>query len=85
MNTETIVKQILEDVIGVQGLERDTRFLDVGGNSLNLVEILKQLKVRTGVVPSPRLFFDKEQSTIVGISRAIDALRSESLADSNVA
>lgn len=73
MKTEAILTQILEDVIGVKNVSRDTRFLDIGGNSLNLVQVLKQIKEKTGVSPSPRIFFDKTNSTVAAISAAIDA------------
>ncbi|MBA3772357.1 MAG: acyl carrier protein [Ramlibacter sp.] len=75
MNTEATVIQILEDVIGVKKLNRDTRFLDIGGNSLNLVAVLKQIKEKTGAAPSPRLFFDKTRSTVAAISAEIDSQR----------
>jgi acyl carrier protein len=73
MKTETILIQILENVLEVKNLRRDARFLDIGGNSLNLIEILKQIKDRTGIAPSPRIFFDKQRATIAAISAAIDA------------
>jgi len=75
MNTEALVIGILENVIGVKNLSRDARFLDIGGNSLNLVEVLKQIKDKTGVAPAPRIFFDKSNSTVAAIGAAIDALR----------
>lgn len=75
MSTEAIVTQVLESVIGVKNLNRDARFLEIGGNSLNLIEVLKQLKEKTGIAPSPRIFFDKSASTVAGISAAIDAQR----------
>lgn len=75
MKTEEIVIQILENVLEVKNLGPDARFLDVGGNSLNLVAVLKQIKEKTGVTPSPRLFFDKSNSTVTAISAAIDAQR----------
>lgn len=78
MKTEAILTQILEDVIGVRNLSRDARFLDIGGNSLNLVQVLKQVKERTGVAVAPRLFFDKSNSTVAAIGAAIDSQREDS-------
>jgi acyl carrier protein len=78
MNTEALVIGILENVIGVKNLSRDARFLDIGGNSLNLVEVLKQIKDKTGVAPAPRIFFDKSNSTVAAIGAAVDALRESS-------
>lgn len=85
MNTQAIVIQVLEDVIGVKQLTAETRFLDIGGNSLNLVAVLKQLKEKTGVTPQPRLFFDKARSTVAGIAAEIDAQRAKSGAPAAVA
>ncbi|MBO2984051.1 acyl carrier protein [Burkholderia pseudomallei] len=85
MKTETMLIQILESVIGVKKVTGDTRFLDIGGNSLNLVEVLKQIKAKTGVAPSPRLFFDKTRSTVVALSAEIDTLREMSSAAAPVA
>lgn len=78
MNTEATVIQILEDVIGVKQLTPQTRFLDIGGNSLNLVAVLKQIKEKTGVTPTPRLFFDKTRSTVAAIAAEIDGMRAKS-------
>ena len=77
MNTETLVIKIFEDVIGVRNLTPDARFLDIGGNSLNLVAVLKQIKDKTGVAPAPRMFFDKSYATVAAISSAIDMQREE--------
>jgi acyl carrier protein len=75
METESVVTQILEEVIGVKGVSREARFLDIGGNSLNLVEVLKQIHDKTGVSVAPRMFFEKTNSTIAAISAAIDSQR----------
>ncbi len=77
MKTEAIVIRVFESVIGVKNLDRDARFLDIGGNSLNLVSILKCLKEETGVTPSPRIFFDRSHATIAAISAAIDSERQQ--------
>jgi acyl carrier protein len=85
MNTEALVIGILENVIGVKNLSRDARFLDIGGNSLNLVEVLKQIRDKTGVAPAPRIFFDKSNSTVAAISAAVDALRETAASQATVA
>lgn len=78
MKTEAILIQILENVIGFRNLGRDSRFLDIGGNSLNLVQVLKQIKEKTGIAPAPRMFFDKSNSTVAAISAAIDSQQKNS-------
>lgn len=78
MKTEDILIQVLENVIGVKHLKPDSRFLDIGGNSLNLVEVLKQLKAKVGIAPAPRLFFDRTRSSVAELAAAIDASREAS-------
>jgi acyl carrier protein len=85
MSTEMLVTQIFESVIGVRNLKPDSRFIDVGGNSLNLVAVLKQIKDKTGVAAPPRIFFDKKYATIAAISAAIDSQREENNAKETVA
>ena len=74
-NTEKMLAQIFQDVIGVENPGSQERFLDLGGNSLNLVEVMNQIKEKKGIAPNPRLFFDPEKSTIVELSKAIDLSR----------
>ncbi|HEY6923309.1 MAG TPA: acyl carrier protein [Steroidobacteraceae bacterium] len=80
MTTEAIVTQILENVTGAKNVRLDARFLDIGGNSLNLVQVLKQVKEKTGVSVTPRIFFDPSLSTVAAISAAIDSQREHSRA-----
>jgi acyl carrier protein len=75
METEAVVTQILEEVIGVKDVSREARFLDIGGNSLNLVQVLKHIQDSTGISVPPRMFFEKTNSTIAAISAAIDSQR----------
>lgn len=83
MTTETQLIRIFENVIGVRNLNRDERFVDIGGNSLNLVAILKQIKEQTGVAPPARMFFDKSASTVAALSSAIDTQRAQTSARSS--
>lgn len=75
MNTETIVTEIFQDVLGVENIDKNDSFLNIGGNSLNLVEIMTQIKDKIGIEPKARLFFDTEQSTILNISNEIDLMK----------
>ncbi|UVS97929.1 acyl carrier protein [Burkholderia glumae] len=78
MKTEAILIQVLEDVIGVKNVTPYTRFPDIGGNSLNLVEVLKRMKAQVGVTPPPRQFFDRTRSSVAELAAATDALREAS-------
>lgn len=73
ITTEATVIEIMEDILGVQDVRPGDRFLDIGGNSLNLVRVLKRIQEKTGVRPGPRMFFDKTQSTAAAIGAAIDS------------
>lgn len=75
MKTEAVVTNIIEDVVGVRGVSRDSRFLDIGGNSLHLGGILTRIYNETGVAVPVRMFFHKTDSTIAAIAAKIDSLK----------
>jgi hypothetical protein len=80
MKTEAVLTNIIEDVIGVKGVRRDYRFIDIGGNSTHLGAILTRIHSETGVAVPVRMFFHKTDSTIAAIAAKIDSLLQESQA-----
>jgi len=74
-DTEKKLAAIWKDVIGVETIGVNDLFMDVGGNSLNLVEVIGQVKEKMGVSIKARLFFDKDRSTIAELSKKIDAIK----------
>jgi len=78
METEAVVTKIMEDVIGVRGVSRDSRFIDIGGNSLHLGGILTRIHSETGAAVPVRMFFHKTDSTIAAIAAKVDSLIQES-------
>jgi hypothetical protein len=78
METEAVVTKIIEDVIGARGVSRDSRFIDIGGNSLHLGAILTRIHSETGAAVPVRMFFHKTDSTIAAIAAKIDSLIQES-------
>jgi hypothetical protein len=80
METEAVVTKIIEDVIGVRGVSRDARFIDIGGNSLHLGALLTRIHSETGVAVPVRMFFHKTDSTIAAIAAKIDSQLQESQA-----
>ncbi len=80
METEAILTNIFEDVIGVRGVRRDSRFIDIGGNSLHLGAILTRIHSQTGVALPVRMLFHKTDSTIAAIAARIDSQLEESKA-----
>lgn len=75
MGTENTLIQILEKVLGVKDVKRQDRFLEIGGNSLNLIEVRREIEDKTGVTLPSRIFFDKSRSTVTSLSAEIDARR----------
>ncbi|PYP84403.1 MAG: phosphopantetheine attachment protein [Candidatus Angelobacter sp. Gp1-AA117] len=80
MKTEAVLTNIIEDVVGVKGVRRDYRFIDIGGNSTHLGAILTRIHSETGVAVPVRMFFHKTDSTIAAIAAKIDSLLQESQA-----
>ena len=78
METEAILTNIFEDVIGVRGVSRNSRFIDIGGNSLHLGAILTRIHSQTGVALPVRMLFHKTDSTIAAIAARIDSQLQES-------
>jgi hypothetical protein len=78
MATEAVVTKIIEDVVGVRGVKRDARFIDIGGNSLHLGAILTRIHSETGAAVPVRIFFHKTDSTIAAIAAKVDSLIQES-------
>ena len=48
-DTEKQLANICKDVIGVEKISVNHRFMDIGGNSLNLIEVIGQVKEKMGV------------------------------------
>jgi hypothetical protein len=76
METEAVVTKIIEDVIGVRGVSRDSRFIDIGGNSLHLGGILTRIHSQTGVAARTQVL-PQTDSTIAAIAAKIDSTPGE--------
>ena len=74
-DTEKRLTDIWKDVIGVEKLSVNDRFMDIGGNSLNIIEVIVQVKEKMGVTLKSRVFFDKHKSTIAELSKEIEAIK----------
>ncbi|NEQ17694.1 MAG: acyl carrier protein, partial [Moorea sp. SIO3E2] len=66
-----------KDVLSVETISIEDRFMDIGGNSINLVEVVNQVTEKMGVSIKARWFFDKHKSTIAELSKEIDAVREQ--------
>jgi hypothetical protein len=78
--TEREVAAIWADVLGVRAVGADDRFFDIGGDSLHLVRVHRQLSERyPGLVTLVELF---QHTTVAAISRRVDEQRGRSAAPS---
>ncbi|NEO71692.1 phosphopantetheine-binding protein [Moorena sp. SIO3H5] len=75
--TEKQLAEIWKDVLSVETISIEDRFMDIGGNSINLIEVVNQVTEKMGVSIKARLFFDKHKSTIAELSKEIDAIRGQ--------
>lgn len=76
-DTEKALADIWKEIIGVEKISVNDRFMDIGGNSLNLIEVIEQVKEKMGITLKSRLFFDKQKSTIAELSKEIDAIKAK--------
>jgi acyl carrier protein len=72
--SEKYLAALWEEIIGIEGVTRPQRFLDVGGNSLTLNIILNRIESETGAAIRPELFFDDETSSLAQLAAELDAL-----------
>ena len=73
--TEKQLIEIIEEVLDTEGIGLHDRFTKIGGNSLNLITVIKKIKEDMGITLKSRLFFHPKTSTIFKLSQEIDAAR----------
>ncbi len=71
-----VVKDIWVEVLGVSTISPNDRFLDIGGNSLNVVEVVAKLRNSVGASISPKVFFDKNTNSLLEVSKRVDEIAS---------
>ncbi|MCM5558999.1 non-ribosomal peptide synthetase [Pleomorphomonas sp. JP5] len=74
---ETLVADILTEVMGQPVNDRRTSFLDLGGHSLQAIRIVNRLAERTGVRPRMADFF--AEPTVAGLARLIEGGQSKDI------
>ena len=72
--TEQYLAALWCETIGVEAVEPDDTFLQLGGNSLTLQVIVNKVREQYGVLIQPRLFFQPETSTLARIAATLDSL-----------
>ncbi|MCG9629023.1 chlorinating enzyme [Vibrio mediterranei] len=77
MKAKEIVFEIIKETLGLKHLDLNSRFLDIGGNSLNLAEIKSRIKNQTGVDVEAKMFFSKETSSIGNICDEVGRAKKE--------
>jgi Phosphopantetheine attachment site len=60
--------------IGIDAIEPDDTFLQVGGNSLTLKIIVNKVREQHGVLIDPQLFFQPDTSSLSQIAAELDRL-----------
>ena len=73
--TERVVAQIWEAVLGIEGVGVHESFFELGGHSLIAVRVFSRIRERLGVELPMRAIF--ESPTVAGLSEAIERMRSE--------
>ena len=70
-NIENYVMSVLKEVIGLKGINRTDKFVDIGGNSISLAIIAGKIDEYYEIQVNKELFFDPEKSTVRSISEDI--------------
>lgn len=72
---ESYLKELWKEILGLSAVGADDRYLDLGGNSAALYQIVERIKSDLGYEIDPRIFFDPERSTLRGIAAVLTARR----------
>ena len=72
--SERYLAALWAEIIGLERLLPQQRFLDVGGNSLTLNIILTRIEAEKGVALDPALFYDDDRSSLAELAKELDAL-----------
>jgi acyl carrier protein len=73
--TEQLVANIWEDILGLQQVGVYDNFLDLGGDSLQATQLVSRLRESFHADLSLRAFF--ETPTVAGVAQAITSLQAE--------
>ena len=73
-NSEQYLASLWKEIIGLDEVELQSKFLDVGGNSLTLNVILNRIEKETGAALEPQQFFDPDRSSLFELAKELDVL-----------
>ncbi|HEU4964900.1 MAG TPA: amino acid adenylation domain-containing protein, partial [Bacilli bacterium] len=71
--TEQLVAELWRDVLGVSSVSVEDDFFDLGGDSLNAIQLQSRVREQTGVEVAFQEFFDR--STLKALARHLDEVR----------
>lgn len=72
---EDALASILADVLELPAVDREARYLDLGGNSISLYLVIERVKSELGIELDPQQFFDPDHSSIAAIARSMSGGR----------
>ena len=61
---EVYLMELWKEILGLTTVDVDHRYLDLGGNSASLYQIVERIKVDLGYEIDPRIFFDPQHSSL---------------------
>jgi len=72
---EVYLTELWKEILGLSAVGADDRYLDLGGNSAALYQIVERIKSDLGYEIDPRIFFDPKHSTLRDIAAVLSARR----------
>jgi hypothetical protein len=73
-DSESYLASLWMEIIGIEQVLPDDRFLDLGGNSLTLNIVLKRIEKERAAKMPARIFFDPQTSSLSNLARTLDGL-----------
>lgn len=70
---EAYLMELWKEILGLSAVDANDRYLDLGGNSASLYQIVERIKSDLGYEIDPRIFFDPDHSTLRDIASVLAA------------
>jgi acyl carrier protein len=66
-----IISEVLSEVLEIGAVKEDSLYVDLGGNSLNIMHVLLKIEQRAGILMNPDVFFHPTDSTVIGLAQSL--------------
>lgn len=73
-DSEKYIAALWSEIVGAAEIGRQSRFQEVGGNSLNLSILLLRIQKETGISLDPQIFLEPETSSLLQVAKVFDDL-----------